>query len=715
MRPTTATFARLAATLLVLLFATPALAAVPTTLLLEGAMTNPTGGAVADGNYTLTFKLYGSKTAATPFWTEKDVQLAIKSGRFSHTLGSKTTISNTALNTPPQVWLGIQVGTNPEAPRERLHAVAFAMRAKVATTAEGLSCTGCVTSSAIKWNGDVNMGGNALSVGKLTSAGDVIAGGIIAGKQFVGDGSKLTGVKAGATKCASGLVMAGIDGNGDAICVKAQASVSGGNLAQVSNGAIDNQFVDVFKAKTPIPIPDNNPNGLSTTITVPDLGTVEKITVTLEFTNSEVGTIVVHMSDPAGGKYVLFDKSAKGGAYKAAFPPTKPVSGFLEAWSGKNPKGNWKLTVVDSTFKDNKFDGEIKDWSIALLTTSNSKIQVKGKLIAGGGVQIGASNATCDAESEGLLRKNKDNSLQLCENGSWVSLRRSHCPPPGVIVDGVCLADVFAGNRNFRDASLHCAGRHADLCTDSQSWVLRRSHMLDSTANWTNSFADNDSGQWSEANGGTGDNHSWTSGWQVPCCYNITPKRPTDKIVGGVRVVYVHNSQNVYWRQAARWCAGMGADLCSKSEYQILRDNKVVTAKVWASDHSDNDGGQCNIAIGATSDNPSINSHYGFACCATQRTDKSSCPVARIGGVCAVHIANSNSFNWMQVTSDCAKRNAQVCSMSQVMVLRHNKKVTANMWTASYSDNDSSQAAVAVGSVGDNHSHTSKYGYACCL
>ena len=701
---------------LALLFAAPAFAKVPTTLLFEGALKNKAGGPAADGKYSLTFSMYGSQTAQSAFWTEKDVSVTVSGGHFVWTLGAKAAISTVALGSAPEVWLGVAVGADPELSRQQIHSHAFALRAQVATVAEGLSCTGCVNSTAIKWIGNLDLSGHGLQVDAI-SAKSVSAASIAAGV-YLGDGSKLSGIKQPSGACPAGQVMIGINVDATLKCEALQAGVEGGALAKVSNGAISNQFTNSFSGKKEIGIPDNNPIGISDEINVPDLGNAEKLTVDIDISNSALEGLEVILFGPDNSKYTLYNKNGSGNALKATYPfPSKTIDGDLTVWVGKNPKGKWRIHVIDHVKKDGAVDdGAIHSWTVNLHTVSNSKIQITGKLIANGGVTIGGSSEACNAENEGLLRKNKDANLELCEGGKWVAMRRDHCPPPGVIIDGICMADVFAGNADFVNGALRCASLHADICTDSQAWTLRRSNMLDSTANWTSSMADNDGNGWSEVTGTSTDSPGYTSKWQVPCCYNITPPRAADKVIAGVRTVYVHNTQNVYWRQAARFCSAMNADLCSKAEYWVLRKEKVISVNVWSSDHSDNDSPSYEKGIGNGADNPSINSHYGFACCATQRADKDSCPVARVAGVCAVHIANEMQYTWDQVATDCAKRGAQVCSMSQTAVLRNKKSLTAAAnWSASYSDNDSNVTTIAVGSAGDNHANTSKYGYACCM
>jgi subtilisin-like proprotein convertase family protein len=120
-----------------------------------------------------------------------------------------------------------------------------------------------------------------------------------------------------------------------------------------------------------INIKDNNPVGVSDTIDVPDFGTAQAVTVAIDLANSDVSTVTVTLFDPAGGQYTLYDKGNKGAGLVATYPtPDKPVAGDLGGWVGKNPKGKWTLQVVDISFLNNKTDGQIKTWSIAVKSAS---------------------------------------------------------------------------------------------------------------------------------------------------------------------------------------------------------------------------------------------------------------------------------------------------------------------------------------------------------
>ncbi len=281
-------------------------------------------------------------------------------------------------------------------------------------------------------------------------------------------------------------------------------------------------------------------------------------------------------------------------------------------------------------------------------------------------------------------------------------------------VNGVCLVDVGPSS-GFIAAGQYCAAQGADLCTDSQNTVLRRSG-IDLGPTWTSSYADNDANQWTVANGNTADNHAATTIYAVACCSNATPTRGSDVMVGGVRLVSESTIAST-WAHATTTCALQEADICSVGQSYVLRANGRLTSGAnWTSDHADNDGSQANIGNGGTSDNPTPTSSYRFACCATDLPIDLSCPAPAtdVGGVCMTSVNNSGGTFATAATS-CASEGVSLCSMSQTGVLRAAGVVThSGSWTESYSDNDGSTGAVAIGSVGDNHTNTTSYGWACC-
>src|SRR5215831_2120761 len=88
-----------------------AFAQVPQTLSYQGILTDGAGNLVADGNYSLTFRVYNVSTAGSALWTETQPTVAVAKGGFNVLLGGVT-----ALTLPFDVpyWLGISVNGGAE-------------------------------------------------------------------------------------------------------------------------------------------------------------------------------------------------------------------------------------------------------------------------------------------------------------------------------------------------------------------------------------------------------------------------------------------------------------------------------------------------------------------------------------------------------------------------------------------------------------------------
>jgi len=287
--------------------------------------------------------------------------------------------------------------------------------------------------------------------------------------------------------------------------------------------------------------------------------------------------------------------------------------------------------------------------------------------------------------------------------------------------------------RTFVEAAKYCAAKKQDLCSDAQTTVMRAKaggalYNFQLKPNWTSSFADNDGGQWSVANGGTGDDHQATSLYLTPCCSPWVPTSTGEQKMAGIRVLKMNNTENATWSDAVNTCSALGADLCDKSQYWVLRQSGQISVRMWANDHSDNEGccnnnsGTCcnggyDKGIGDVNDNPSPSTKYGYACCATERTSV-SCPNGSndLGGVCVAKMQNGG-YGWNQAASDCASVGAHLCTTSQYAVLRAASAFApSSAWSASHSDNDSNYAGpVSFGSnVSDDPTNGEGYSYACC-
>ncbi|MCO4762790.1 MAG: hypothetical protein KC502_14850 [Myxococcales bacterium] len=455
-------------------------AAVPTTSTIEGALTSAGGGAAADGSYAMTFSIYAAQGAKTPAWQEAGVKVSVKGGRFSYALGTTKALSPKTLGALGQAWLGVRIGNDPELPRQRIRSTPYAL---VAHQAKSLSCSGCVSGTSIanggvsaskvgfnfagsstkggpakdlactacvsvkelKFDGNVNLGAYSIKAKNGTFTGGVAAATVTA-TSFIGNGSKLTGLKMPKGACTkAGEVVKGINADGTLQCVKAMdpAALPADGLNEISNNLLSNQFIDTVSATTKkVPIPDaTGSNGVSN-ISFPNIGIAQKIWVYVHVENTDLSNLSLvvlppndkskgwTLCDPCGGK------DAK--VYKKTFTPTaKPKSGDIGYWIGKNPKGLWNLKALDVKFcvpqanLNNKYcsvtkktDGWITDWYIRIQTLSNQKVAVNGNQYVGAnqfvakGLKIGFQS-TCNATYKGMLRWHATYGLQVCNGADW--------------------------------------------------------------------------------------------------------------------------------------------------------------------------------------------------------------------------------------------------------------------------------------------------------
>ncbi len=444
--------------------------AAPSTTLIDGVLLSTGGAVAADGVYDITVSIYADKTAKTPIWKEGPIKIGVKSGRFQHVLGVVKTLDPAKIAAANAAHIAIAIGSDPEMPRTPIHSVLFAhaagrlacsgcvngahiaggsiqpaqvgfayagaadgIKGGAAKTAKSLQCSGCVGVKQLKFDGDLNLGSRTLTAAKLTSGGDVVAKGIVAAKQFLGDGSKLSGIKIPSGACKTkGHVVQGINPDGSLKCVKAMdpTALPPDGIDEISNGLLNNQFNDSFAGKANVAITDNSPKAAISELDFPDIGLAQKLDVALTVKNSDITKVTVFLLDPSAPPlpktvativkgfpntvtldpkwkhYVLHKGGGKKGATLDTVYPakTKPVSGDLGAWIGKNPKGKWRLLVVDHAYLDNKIDGAIVKWNISIRTLSNQKIGLDGNLIAKGSVQVGASKIPCNKTTAGTIR-----------------------------------------------------------------------------------------------------------------------------------------------------------------------------------------------------------------------------------------------------------------------------------------------------------------------
>ena len=123
------------ATTAVLCMYSLALGDIPQVIGYQGLLTDAAGSPVADGDYSLTFRIYDAEVGGTELWSETQATVAVSGGLFKVSLGSATPLT-LAFDAP--AWLEVQVGANPpQSPRIELTSVPYCYSAIQADQVDG--------------------------------------------------------------------------------------------------------------------------------------------------------------------------------------------------------------------------------------------------------------------------------------------------------------------------------------------------------------------------------------------------------------------------------------------------------------------------------------------------------------------------------------------------------------------------------------------------
>ncbi len=124
---------------------------VPSTITIQGRLSDAANVVVVDGVYAITFKIYSDSTGGSALWFETQ-PVQVTGGLFVAQLGQSTALPMDLFAAASEYYLGITVNLEPELPRVPLSSVAYSHQAKgadVATLAMDLTCAGCVSAGDI--------------------------------------------------------------------------------------------------------------------------------------------------------------------------------------------------------------------------------------------------------------------------------------------------------------------------------------------------------------------------------------------------------------------------------------------------------------------------------------------------------------------------------------------------------------------------------------
>jgi M6 family metalloprotease-like protein len=176
-----------------------------------------------------------------------------------------------------------------------------------------------------------------------------------------GDGSDLFGVIGGIALSSdsatnsrewdgrdSGLVLADITAPGDTIAFGVGASAPSQNV--------------VATASPMLQIPDNDPVGVASAITIAESGTVSRIQVGVQIAHTYIGDLRVTLESPIGRRAVLHAQIG-GSADNLVATYDSGTPGELASLVGQPMQGHWLLSVVDRAAQD---VGVLQNWRLEL-------------------------------------------------------------------------------------------------------------------------------------------------------------------------------------------------------------------------------------------------------------------------------------------------------------------------------------------------------------
>jgi len=406
---------------LLMALANPALAGVaptkvPGQILVEGQLATAAGTTVMNGTYNVTLRLYKQQVGGDLLWQEGPLAVVVEGGVFAIAAGETVPVHSAIFANGPELWLSIQVDPDPEMPRQPMRSVPFALRAGLA---DGLQCSGCVTAGMLDAavlagyakTVDLATFVTATDLGAYVKTADLVAYAKVAD---LAEYAKTTDLSAyakladlipyakttdlasyatlaqlaayalisdlsGYAKKADLALVATTGKYSDLLELPSGQALPPDGLAVVSNGLLTNQFTNTFESLHYIPINDYPLQGAVDSIVVPaDLGTVQKLTVSVVINDTDISGMSVKLMDPNNAVLVLYDDAGAGVQLVADYP--------VAAWTGKpDAKGTWKLVVTDTKSNGGPdVVGGLKSWKLTFATLSTGEVEATKNLVVTG-------------------------------------------------------------------------------------------------------------------------------------------------------------------------------------------------------------------------------------------------------------------------------------------------------------------------------------------
>jgi subtilisin-like proprotein convertase family protein len=111
-----------------------------------------------------------------------------------------------------------------------------------------------------------------------------------------------------------------------------------------------------YESTTPVDIPDNDSQGATSEIEVPDAGEILALSVTVDISHTYSGDIGIHLAGPDGTRVEVLEPTME------SWPDIQETF-VVEGFNGKDSEGVWTLEVVDNAAMDT---GTLNSWKLEI-------------------------------------------------------------------------------------------------------------------------------------------------------------------------------------------------------------------------------------------------------------------------------------------------------------------------------------------------------------
>jgi subtilisin-like proprotein convertase family protein len=261
----------------------------------------------------------------------------------------------------------------------------------------------------------------------------------------------------GTLDCSDGQLAIWSETAGTWGCEDASGGSSGETAATLTVGSSDGG-IESTSSDTPIIIPDDNAEGISSIQFMSSFDEVQTVTVDVEMTHPDMSQITIKLYSPPPGPVVtLYEGGAEGEAnLNTNFGWVTPIaSGDIYSFhNGEDISGTWRLQVIDEGAGGT---GTLDDWTLHFNEEWEGTVFVGESITVPGSIEVRDELRVARGAELVFTDINGDETARLDGHGI--------VPPGGIIMwsgsevpDGWALCDGTEGTPNLSDRFIVASG-----------------------------------------------------------------------------------------------------------------------------------------------------------------------------------------------------------------------------------------------------------------